>query len=123
MSDRKQDDWVECLVAAEIAYNNSIQASTKETPFFLNSGQHPRLALEQALLPSQISNNPTAAARIEELHRHIERAKNALKVAQQRQTHYADTKRREISLEPGVQVWLSTEHLTLKDKNQTKNIA
>jgi hypothetical protein len=45
-----------------------------------------------------------------------------LKAAQQRQTHYADTKRREISLQPGVKVWLSTEHLTLKDKNQTKKL-
>lgn len=118
----KQDDWDECLVAAEIAYNNSIQASTKETPFLLNSGQHPRLALEQAILPNQVSNNPTAATRIEELHRHIEYAKNSLKAAQQRQAHYADSKRREISLQPGVHVWLSTEHLTLKDKNQTKKL-
>jgi hypothetical protein len=118
----RQDDWDEWLVAAEIAYNNSIQASTKETPFFLNSGQHPRLALEQAVLPSQVSNNPTAAERIQELHRLIERAKNSLKVAQERQAHYADTKRREVSLQPGVHVWLSTEHLALKDKNQTKKL-
>lgn len=117
-----QDDWDEWLVAAEIAYNNSIQASTKETPFFLNSGQHPRLALEQAILPSQVSNNPTAASRVEELHRHIESAKNSLKIAQQRQIHYTDDKRRDISLQPGTKVWLSTEQLALKDKNQTKKL-
>lgn len=118
----RQDDWDECLVAAEIAYNNSVQASTKETPFFLNCGQHPRLALDQAVLPNQVSNNPTAAERIEELHRLIERAKESLQIAQKRQAHYADTNRREVSLQPGVHVWLSTEHLTLKDKSQTKKL-
>jgi len=118
----RQDDWDECLVAAEIAYNNSVQASTGETPYFLNSGQHPRFALEQAVLPSQVSNNPTAAERIERLHHLIDSAKESLLKAQRRQVHYADTKRREVTLQPGAYVWLSTEHLALKDKGQTKKL-
>ena len=36
-----QQDWDTCLSAAEFAYNNTVQASTKETPFMLNYGHHP----------------------------------------------------------------------------------
>jgi hypothetical protein len=35
------NDWDEYLTAAEFAYNDSLQASTGHTPFFLNTGQHP----------------------------------------------------------------------------------
>ena len=37
-----QDDWDIHLSAVEFAYNNAVQSSTKETPFMLNYGHHPR---------------------------------------------------------------------------------
>ena len=37
-----QDDWVDLLPFAEFAYNNSVNASTKMTPFYAVYGQHPR---------------------------------------------------------------------------------
>jgi Chromo (CHRromatin Organisation MOdifier) domain len=37
----RQDDWKEWLSLAEFAYNDSVHAATKQTPFFLNYGQHP----------------------------------------------------------------------------------
>ena len=42
----RQDDWAEWLSMAEFSYNNRIQASTRQTPFMLNSGKHPRLGTE-----------------------------------------------------------------------------
>ena len=36
-----QDDWDEHLDAAEFAINNAWQESVQNTPFMLNSGQHP----------------------------------------------------------------------------------
>ena len=42
-----QDEWDEHLVAVEFAYNSSVHASTGETPFFLNYGQHPVTPLAQ----------------------------------------------------------------------------
>ena len=36
-----RDDWDELLDAAEIAVNNAWQESIRNTPFFLNYGQHP----------------------------------------------------------------------------------
>ena len=40
-----QQDWDEHLVAAEFAYNNSIQARTGFTPFYLTQGRHPHTPL------------------------------------------------------------------------------
>jgi hypothetical protein len=37
-----QDDWIDLLPLAKFAYNNTIQASTQQTPFFANSGYHPK---------------------------------------------------------------------------------
>ena len=37
----RQDDWKEWLSTGEFSYNNSVHAATQQTPFFLNSGQHP----------------------------------------------------------------------------------
>src|SRR3954451_20098363 len=37
-----QMDWAEWLSIAEFSYNDKIHLSTKQTPFFINHGQHPR---------------------------------------------------------------------------------
>jgi hypothetical protein len=37
----RQDDWDTYLLLIEFAYNNTIHASTRITPFFANYGQHP----------------------------------------------------------------------------------
>jgi transposase InsO family protein len=119
----RQDDWDRHLDAVEIAYNNSQHASTGATPYYLNSGQHPRLALESALHPHAISNNPTAAERVSQLNTHLSHAKEALTRAQARQARYADEGRREVTLNVGDRVWLSTEHLQLRDpSSQSKKL-
>jgi transposase InsO family protein len=118
----QQDDWDQHLVAAEIAYNNTVQTSTKETPFFLNCGQHPKLALDHAVQPAAESNHASAAERVSELHRRIEQAKTELQRAQQRQARYADESRRELQLRVGDRVLLSTENLQLKDAERTKKL-
>jgi hypothetical protein len=43
---KRQDDWVDLLPMAEFQYNNHVHSSTQQTPFFLNSGQHPRTGFE-----------------------------------------------------------------------------
>eukprot|EP00983_Pelagomonas_calceolata_P039391 1137166-Pelagomonas_calceolata.AAC.1 len=58
-----QTDWDEHLVAAEFAYNNSVQASTGFTPFFLYHGRHPYTPLSltlSTLQPNTNDNNPAA---------------------------------------------------------------
>ena len=68
----RQTDWDKHLTAAEIAYNNSVQASTGFSPFFLNSGQHPHLPLSAAVQPANESNNPPAAELLADLYADLE---------------------------------------------------
>jgi hypothetical protein len=63
----QQDDWVDFFPLAEFAYNNSLHASTKVSPFFANYGFHPRFSLS---IPAS-SVNPFAEARartLQEVH-------------------------------------------------------
>ncbi|KAI0999994.1 hypothetical protein K3495_g8203 [Podosphaera aphanis] len=41
----QQDDWVEWLPSAEFNANNAESETTKVTPFFANTAQHPRSAI------------------------------------------------------------------------------
>ena len=38
----QQDNWADLLAFAEFAYNNTVSATTRVTPFFANYGYHPR---------------------------------------------------------------------------------
>lgn len=59
------NDWDEYLTPLEFAYNDSSQASTGHSPFFLNVGQHP---ITPATLHRPInSNNPTTEEFIQRL--------------------------------------------------------
>ena len=118
----KQNDWDEHLVSLELAYNCSVHLSTGFSPYYLNYGYDPHLPIDAAMNSSRISNNPTAAERIQQLHDSIQMAKKNIAEAQQRQAHYANLKRREIQLIVGQKVFLSTQHLALKDKDRTKKL-
>lgn len=41
-----QDDWSSFLAMAEFTANNAVSETTQVTPFFANSGQHPRMGFE-----------------------------------------------------------------------------
>lgn len=55
----QQNDWVQWLPSAEFNANNSESETTKVTPFFANSAQHPRTAITppRNLDPSCVSNH------------------------------------------------------------------
>ena len=104
-----RNNWDEHLIAAEIAYNNSQQASTGFSPFFLNSGQHPQLPLNQ--ITSIDSNNPAATELVEQLYNDLDTAMSNISQAQQRQAQYANQHRREVTFKLGDKVLLSTANL------------
>jgi hypothetical protein len=117
---RKQNDWDQYLTAIELAYNNSKQASTGYSPFYLNYGQHPSIPLSK-LIDSEnnnnnLINNATAELLLEQLFSDLELARNNILIAQERQQHYTNLNRKDISFQVGDQVLLSTSDLRLKMK-------
>ena len=115
----KQNDWDEHLVGAELAYNNQRHSSTKYTPSQLVYGQHPNLPLDIITRSTTTKSvNPTAVNTINRWNRMIESAKNNLKEAQENQRKYANQHRRDVQLEVGEKVWVSTENIRSNIKEQ-----
>ena len=113
-------DWDQHLIPIEIAYNDSVHASTRETPYFLNSGRHP-------LLPHQLQRILTAGVPrahdfIHNLRESLDRAKKHLNKAKASQKTYADRKRQELTFKVGDYVRLSNENLPQYDM-PTKKLA
>lgn len=117
----QQNDWDEHLSVAELATNNSIQASTHFTPFYLNHGREAKLPLDHAIAEIVPTNNPEAAARIKRLHQDLQRARSNIEVAQHRQARYLDAHRRDVVFQVGDQVLLSTEHLKMTGVAATRS--
>ena len=106
------DDWDVFLPMVEFAYNNASQDSTGETPFVLNTGQHPLTpARRRGEGRSQGPSSKTLRVRMQSLH---EEARKCLLGAQARQKAYADKGRREQVFGVGQKVLLSTKFLTLQ---------
>ena len=115
--DHRQENWSEWLAIAEFSYNNKIQASTKETPFFVNYGKHPRMGIE----PRREGSHPAAsefAQKMKEIH---EETQAALKKSQDDMKLYADRRRSEPpQYKIGDRVWLSTKDLQLSGRPTRK---
>ena len=109
----QQTDWDEHLAAAELAVNNSVQASTGFTPFYLNYGQQVKLPLDQVIANLRPASNPEAMTRIRRLQSDLSRARENIDRAQKRQAKYADQHRRDVTFKVGDSVLLSTDHLKM----------
>jgi hypothetical protein len=96
---------------AEIAYNQSMQASTGFTPYYLSSGRDFASVLTHALAGTDAVKNPTAAQMVTQWEAALVDAKENLQKAQQRQAHYADQHRRDLQFKVGDSVMLSTENI------------
>ncbi len=89
----KQQDWDEHLSLAEFAYNNSLQASTQYTPFFMNYGAHPHTPVSLLTPPSTPVADPSANDFIQRIANTMKSATDNLRRAQERQAQYANTHR------------------------------
>jgi hypothetical protein len=80
---------VDLLPMAEFQYNNHVHSSTQQTPFFLDSGQHPRMGFEsQAPLHLESANEFT-----EQMKLALEEAKAALNKAKDDMARYYNQRR------------------------------
>ena len=84
---KQQDDWPwdELLPMAEFQYNNHIHSSTQQTPFLLDTGQHPHMGFE----PTQsLSHLETVNEFTDWMHSALTEAKSTLAKAQDDMSHY-----------------------------------
>ena len=102
-----QLDWDEHLACAEFAINNSWQESVRNTPFFLNYGQHP-LTPASLSLPRIV---PKASDFAEGIMNAVAKAKECLRAAQSRMSSRANEKRVERTYQSGDMVLLSAKNL------------
>lgn len=107
----RQDDWDDYLISAEIACNNSVNISTGYSPFYLQYGCHPHFPMQAAVESISQSNNETANQQIVNMNEALERAKENLLAAQERQKKYADERRREVEFVVGDKVMLNTANI------------
>jgi hypothetical protein len=109
----KQDNWDTLLPMCELVYNNSANASTGYTPFYLNYGQEINLPINLLanVKNNDDINNASVLDTLTKLSDNLQIAENNLRYAQIRQKKYADENRKEIEFKVGDIVWLSAEHI------------
>lgn len=105
--DTCQNNWDEHLSTVEFAINNAINASTGQTPFYMNYGYHPNIP---ASLGSSITN-PAAAQMAESLASRLARAKRCLQAAQDRMRAQYDKHHKPQIFQIGDRVLLSTQNI------------
>ena len=86
-------DWEELLPSLEFAYNDTVQSSTGQTPFYLNYGHHPT-----GVTRHETVDNPHAEDKVRYLLRLQEAARDAINDAQQVQRRNADKRRTDAAL-------------------------
>lgn len=114
----KSNDWDEYLVACEIAYNNHVQSSTGYSPYYLNNGYNIKLPVNMnGSIPPEQSSNETANIMIQRMNNDLEKAKQHLVQAQQKQIKYANQHRQFITFDVNDQVLLSTQNLNTNNRS------
>ena len=103
-----QSHWDSLLPLCQFAINNSYQSSTGESPFFLNSGQHP--LTPSSLVDSSVGRNYTDREErprhwLEEKNEALRIARDSPKAAQTRQAFYSDCGRKEVKFRLGIKFW------------------
>ena len=121
---RNLDNWDRCLGPAEFAINNARQASTGESPFYLNYGQHPAVPTTLPRVLTNPDDQPQVPATFEfltKLNDGLTAAHRHLQEAQARQARYANTRRRDLVFDVGDLVMLSTANLPLDPGRKLKH--
>lgn len=109
--DYNLEDWSRLLSTAEFAYNNQAHESTKQTPFYLEYGRHPRAGPTLIKNVRNIDLNDVMRQRQEAQ----EQAKAALTLAAERMKWYYDQNVQNVPFKVGNKVLLN-----LKDYQTTQ---
>ncbi|CAJ0948265.1 unnamed protein product [Ranitomeya imitator] len=106
-----QDDWVSFLPLAEFALNNRASSATLVSPFFCNSGFHPRFSSGQV----ESSDCPGVDSVVDRLQQIWTQVVDNLTLSQEKAQLFANRRRRVgPRLRVGDLVWLSSRHIPMK---------
>eukprot|EP00744_Colponema_vietnamica_P021790 GILI01031190.1.p1 GENE.GILI01031190.1~~GILI01031190.1.p1 ORF type:complete len:344 (+),score=93.40 GILI01031190.1:204-1235(+) len=121
-----QEGWPELLHQVEFAYNDSISSSTGHTPFYLNSGDHPKSLLDCLQAPQDAAPPAPAALPQDRFVQHmralVSKAVDAITDAQDTFAAQANKHRREVHFKITDEVLLSTENLRLDNHGPAKKL-
>ena len=109
-------NWESLLPWAEFAINSAYQESIKTSPFKLNYGWQPSSPLDVALQPligDAPATHPSATYTVESWQSSITKATRILQATQDRQKHFADSKRTPLTYTTSDYCLLSSKHLTI----------
>ncbi|CAJ0962726.1 unnamed protein product [Ranitomeya imitator] len=106
-----QHDWVSFLPLAEFALNNRASSATLVSPFFCNSGFHPRFSSGQV----ESSDCPGVDYVVDRLQQIWTQVVDNLTLSQEKAQLFANRRRRVgPRLRVGDLVWLSSRHIPMK---------
>ncbi len=116
-SNYKGNNWNKFLSLAEFSYNNAVQESAKQSPFFLNYGFHPR---HSPAIPDK-ANVPRAMEFSNNFNEIIKNLKANLELAIETQKKYADMHRsKPPEFKIGEKVWLDSSLVIHKGNKKFK---
>ena len=102
----RPEDWDKRLTIAKCAINNSVNVSTRYTPFYFNYGYHLDSLLD-IVVGVKENKNQSVSEWIQQMEDDFSNAMDSLSSAQERQKKYADEHRREQEFNEGDKVMLS----------------
>ena len=108
----KQNNWAKLLPMAEIAYNNTHNASTGHTLFELNCGYHPRMSYEKKV--NSRSNSKSADELSPEIRELMIVCWENFHHAQELQKQALDKGVKPRSYAPGNKAWLNSKYIKTK---------
>jgi hypothetical protein len=108
---RRQDDWADLLPFAQFTYNNTLNASTKQTPFFANYGYNPTYHFDVPAGAATMTASHDRLQNLETLHKEIHAS---MALAQKDHARYYDQHHKEHKFEVGDQVLLSRRNIKTK---------
>jgi hypothetical protein len=117
----QHSDWDKHLAMLEFAYNNSVNASTGFSPFFLNYGYNPIVPASLANPYASTAAGP-ASALMRDLASSLAAARANLERAQAAQARATDRHRREVHYAVGDKVLLSTANLRFRQEGQANKL-
>ena len=111
----RQTNWEEMLPMCEFAYNDMIQASTCETPFFMNNGHHPvslpELVFDRANA-DRCQEYPQGMDWLGKKQKALSLAKDSIRAALDNQIFYADRQRQDTTFKEGDKVLIHRDYLS-----------